>query len=412
MLALQSSFGNRAVSGWIARQEVPAPPLSLRLPRSYDEAVETATPPEAARIYKMLNGTPDSEGKVTVDFPHGCFLLAADDVTRLKPKAFARKEKIFQDFATARTPLFTAMTGAADDAARRTAISALSAFDQKYLPDFRTMRTNFGGTWDIKDDGGMKAVLAALQLEAATNATGDLLNDSDAVHDRVYGSAGMAANHDWCGFFTQDHYMTSNLDRDLRAGFFHTDNVQDYFQYVYARNPDRIKKWVWDDGKWTELKAYHEARGSVRKWTNYDATSVGGKLDIQPGDLALIDVGLDGTPNHIVLVQSYDPVTSTLFSIGGNDGGMVVDNAKDRKLPKESDADKANRERLEATSGRPMKKGPGGGHVGLSTHAVAALGKTRGAVFGIGRPSLADFEDHKYAGQPLDKPPVPLKEGK
>jgi len=422
VLALQRAAGNQAVARLLARNGLgpatappqPAPPpfgpadAGLASPSRHAAALEQATPVYTAHAHRSLQRGLDADGKAVVDLPNGCFIIDAAEAEALKPLAFDRKEKYFTDFAAAREPLFEAMRTAKTDAERRTATVSLRELDAGRLPELRDVQAALGGTWDIKDDKGRKAVLAAIQLEAATGAEGDLLEDSEDVHKRVFKSAGMAADHDWCGFFAQDNYRASSLDKDLRAGFFHTNNVQDFFGYVYTRNPDRIKKWIWAEDDWQELRTYHASRGGERKWLDYGALSAGGELDIQPGDTVLVDVGLDGTPNHIVLVQSYDPTTSTLISVGGNDGGMVIENDPKRTLPKESTTQQEKREKLEGSTDQQLKAGPGTGHVGVSTHKLTPDGKKRGAIFGVGRPSLIDFEDHIYDGN-VKKKPAPLK---
>ena len=416
VLRLQAAAGNHAVARLLARQpaalELEHPSPLARHPRSYADAIERATDPDAARIHRQLQqGRPDAQGRITVDFQHGCFMIEGPEAESLKPLASARKERIFSTFAAGRAPLLAAMGAAATDEARRAARAALRSYDEPRLPILRAVQTELGGRWDVEDAAARDAVLAAIQLEAATTAAGDLHGDSATVHERVRGTAGMAAHHDWCGFFTQDHYRQSNLDADLRAGFFHTNNVEDYFTYRYTRNPDRIKKWIWPgppETAWEELRAYHARRGAARQWLNYAGVSGGGALDIRPGDIALVDVGLDGTPNHIVQVQSYDATTGRLVTMGGNDSGLVVDTRENRPAPTDAGADRERRETAEATTGEQLKAGPAGGHVGVGVHDVAATAARRGAIYGIGRPSIVDFEDHRYDGTSQAHPPAPL----
>ncbi len=46
-------------------------------------------------------------------------------------------------------------------------------------------------------------------------------------------------------------------------------------------------------------------------------------------------------------------------------------------------------------------------------HHAGLEGKAkRAAVYGIGRPSLIDLEEHTYAFKPQDKPPPPPKDAK
>jgi hypothetical protein len=408
VLQLQRTAGNRAVTALLARDPLPdalqlAP--SGETPEGRMRSVQRLDPVGAARAHQQLKGKPDADGKSSIDLADGCFIIDAAEQEALRPVAKARKEQAFKDFAARRQPRFDAMTGAADPAARHTAIVALSTFDSGELPTLLDMQKALGGEWDIDDPASRNAVLAAIQLAAATDAQGQLLASSADVHDRVQKAAKMGPNFDWCGFFAEDHYVRAHMDDDLRAGFFHTNNIEDYFHYVYDRNPDRIKKWIWDGDAWQELHAYHVTRGAERKWLDYATLSAGGALDIQPGDTVLVDVGLDGTPNHIVMAVSYDPATNTLVSIGGNDSGLVV---VPPGTPKPTGADD-KRDKAEAATGLDLQKGPAGGHVAVGVHDVKATGRTRGAIFGVGRPSLVDFEDHVYATKPLDKPPPPLK---
>jgi hypothetical protein len=266
-----------------------------------------------------------------------------------------------------------------------------------------------GGRWSIADAGARDAVLAAIQLEAATDAEGDLLRNSDEVHKRVAKAAGMGLDSAWCGMFTVDHYRHSGMDSELKSGFLHVDNVHDFFTYVHSRNAVRVPRWIWADHAWHDLHDYHRQRGSERTWLEGSAIGAGGQLDIRPGDTALIDVGRDGTANHIVKVSSYDPATSTLLTIGGNDAGYIID-------PNPGKPATGAEARAEAETGQNLKKGgwaggAAGGHVGESVQNVKADGKKPSAIFGIGRPSLVDFEDNRYdhSGN-IRKPPAPLAE--
>jgi hypothetical protein len=303
-------------------------------------------------------------------------------------------ERQFVEFATARAPLLAAMQGAADDEARRTARVALRAYDAERLPHLRELQAQMGGRWNIADTGARDAVLAAIQLEAATDAEGDLHRNSDEVHKRVAKAAGMGLDSAWCGMFTVDHYRHSGMDSELKSGFLHVDNVHDYFTYNHNRNAVRVPRWIWADHAWHDLHDYHRLRGSERTWLQGSAIGAGGQLDIRPGDTALIDVGRDGTANHIVKVSSYDPATSTLLTIGGNDAGFIVD-------PNPGKPATGDEKRAEAEAGGNLKKGgwaggAAGGHVGESVQHVQADGRKPSAIFGIGRPSLVDFEDHRY----------------
>jgi hypothetical protein len=304
------------------------------------------------------------------------------------------------------------MSGAADDASRRTARLALLAYDRAHMPQLRALQQAMGGRWNIADPAARDALLAAIQLEAAADAEGDLLRDSEEVHRRVAQASGMGLDSAWCGMFAADQYRRTGLDHDLAAGFLHVDNVHDYFTYRHDRNPRRVPKWIWADRAWHDLHEYHALRGSVRTWLPGSTIGGGGALDIRPGDVALIDVGRDGTANHIVQVASYDPATSALITVGGNDAGYVVDPHAPAGAagPPPPGADG----RAEATTGQSLKgghwgRGAAGGHVGVSVHDVRVTDRKPCAIFGVGRPSLVDFEDHRYdRGTNLRRPPAPL----
>lgn len=308
------------------------------------------------------------------------------------------------------------MTAATDPGARRAAIRQLRAFDAQHLPQLRQLQAAMGGRWEIQDAAARDSVLAAIQLEAATDAEGDLLQDSGEVHKRVAKASGMGLEFAWCGMFTVNHYLRSGMDSDLKSGFLHVDNVVDYFTYRYART-ERVPKWVWADARWHELRSYHEERGSLRRWTPGEQLWGGGALDILPGDAVLVDHQGDGKPDHIVKVSSYDPATGKLITIGGNDGGFVIDH-KGKGNKGESKAKQEKRETAEASLGAgpmttgKMSGGAAGGHVGLSVHAIGAADGKKGTIFGIGRPSLVDFENHVYDRKHnhAKKPPPALKE--
>jgi hypothetical protein len=146
--------------------------------------------------------------------------------------------------------------------------------------------------------------------------------------------------YDWCGMFVVSSlFKSGGLAEQLRAGFYHTDNVQDFFKYEQLHNAKRAPKSIWAEGQWWNLKAFHETRGSARKWTPratiQTALASGGAGDIRPGDTCLIDHGGGDDPSHIVMVESYDPATKQLVTIEGNTHGIHAD--KDGKAERVDD---------------------------------------------------------------------------
>lgn len=132
---------------------------------------------------------------------------------------------------------------------------------------------------------------------------------------------------DWCGMFVvSSQFSGAGLAQQLRGGFWHTDNVQDFFKYEQATNANRVPKSIWAESQWWTLKDYHLQRGSQRKWipraTIKAALEGGGPADIRPGDTCLIDHGGGNDPSHIVMVESYDAATGQLVTIEGNTHGI------------------------------------------------------------------------------------------
>ena len=405
LLALQASAGNRAVAAMVARYA--DPPDDQRFQRR--TAVMFASPGEVVKMIRQLHAPPNPDQTVTVDFGlAGVQQIGLDEMVDLAEVASRRLQDFFTRFADGRAPLYAAMRSAADAAARHEAIVALRAYDDPLLPDMWRLHDLLGG-WQIDDAAARDAVLAAIQLKIATDLEADLQNDKDEVHKRVVQHAGMGMNDEWCGFFAQDAYRKSRLDSDFEKAFFHVRNVEDFFTYSTSPiNIGRTPRWIYESGRWQTVREYHEARGALRMWQNHAALAGGGELDIRPGDIVLFDWEADGVANHIVTVASYDPATSTLVTIGGNDSGYVIDKAGTYDASHESAAETDKRETAEAVTGESMKpraKPPGAatGHVGIGVRVIGAQ------LYGIGRPSLIDFEDHVYDHHPENQGKAPVK---
>jgi hypothetical protein len=146
--------------------------------------------------------------------------------------------------------------------------------------------------------------------------------------------------YDWCGMFVVSAlHKSGGLAKQLRAGFYHTDNVEDFFKYEQLHNAGRAPKSIWAEGQWWNLRTFHETRGSARRWTPRAtikaALEGSGTVDIRPGDTCLIDHDGGNTPAHIVMVESYDQTTKQLVTIEGNTFGIHAD--KDGKAERVDD---------------------------------------------------------------------------
>lgn len=299
------------------------------------------------------------------------------------------------------------MKAAKNDAERRAQMKEMHDDEAPFLTEIRLLTVGQPNQWKHPDPRVQDAVLAALQMEAVFNAEADLESPKNAHADSA-SAAGMDQSYDWCGFFVGKSYMQAGLDRKLRVGFFHVNNVEDYFTYKYAFGASsRVQKWIYSDNAWQELKAYHAARGSERTWINAATIkSSAGNLDIRSGDTVLIDHSGKPQADHIVMVHSWNPVTKTLFTIGGNDGGYEVDTSPAHIPPKkETSEELEKRTHAEQATGKHLKKGGSGGHVGVGSYDLSGTSKKRVRIFGIGRPSIADFENHTYDSTNSKTPP-------
>ncbi|MDA0181488.1 hypothetical protein OJ997_14380 [Solirubrobacter phytolaccae] len=311
----------------------------------------------------------------------------------------ARHRTAMEELARTRLKLFLQMQAAPDEAERRTRTIALRAHDAPYLADIRRFAPSPQQRFAHEDPVVQDAVLAAIQLEAVADAEGDLASPKDA-HKQAYEAAGMAPEHQWCGFFALEKYLTSNFDQELRAGLFHTNDIQRFFTYTYTFGKGaRSLKWIYADGEWQDVRAYHAKRGSLRQWISSDQINGRSSLDIRPGDIVTVDHSGTAEADHIMMVHSFHAATNTLFTIGGNDGGYMVDTK-----PAAKRADDPKRDQLEAASGQSLKPG-GGGKVAMNSYDLDDQGRIRLRIAGVGRMSISDFEDHRYDSTSEKHPP-------
>lgn len=333
--------------------------------------------------------------------------VATADATELRSQTVTRlTQHLMEDLANGRRTLAETMNNAPDEAARRTTMVALHDFDTPLLTELRQLTAGHTNRWQYPDgsqqNGVQDGVLAAIQLDAVFNAESSLDNPTNA-HKDAANSAGMGEDLEWCGFFVAHNYLAANLGRDLRQGFFATENVVDFFNYNYG---DRVKKWIFADNQWQQLRAYHEGRQSLRTWIDAHGLQAS-DLDIRPGDVVLVDWHGSDRPDHIQMVHSYNPQSRELFYIDGNGGGFVVDTHARNAATAQHESHEQSE--TEAATGRNLTNATtAGGHVGVGMHDLnnqpdpdavhrnPDKNRHHVRVFGIGRPSIVDFEDHYY----------------
>jgi hypothetical protein len=275
-----------------------------------------------------------------------------------------------------------------------------------------------------------EAALALLQARAVLNARAtwraDAAQSTEPAQinsptrprnevDDIFADSGFAprqslrpngSRDDWCGMFVAaSMFRGATLDKNVRMAFAHTDNVHDFFTYDRTPTNDRRTPLsIWAEGQWWGVREYHQQRGLARTWVEGAALT---GADIRPGDVALIrhrGVQPAGEiANHIVMVDSWDPATGRLVTIEGNvNEGIRPDAEGEAQRTERGDlaSTRTNAPSSTAVHIRDMNDQqtltPGGG---------GQLGeyRERGArtVFGIGRPSLIDFESHDYGLQQI-----------
>lgn len=298
------------------------------------------------------------------------------------------------------------------------------------------------------------AILATLELEIVFSAEATLSSPGNDREDAA-SAVGMDKSIEWCGAFVAKNYLQSELISKMVPGFPSTERLEAFFHYTQYIGTE--PKWVFDQGEWKDLKAYHTSRSAERKWIgDADIFSKGkdGALDIRPGDVVL----LDNNPNkraeievpdpsnpekkvkktvkyadipqgakiirviegekgdHVQMVQSWNPATRELFVIEGNSDGYVVDNNPAHPDPAGESADqKKKRQEIEAATGKKLKTSTDPSHVAVGVSDLAnqpdpsKLAASRKArVYGIGRLSIVDFETQTYDNS-KEKPKNPPK---
>jgi hypothetical protein len=211
---------------------------------------------------------------------------------------------------------------------------------------------------------------------------------------------------DWCGMFVATHmFRSAGLDGELRAGFYEVGNVNDFFNYTQKINGSRVPLtlWVPEEGRWMDLREYHQLRGSERMWTPRDAIQSEiqeGGAPFRSGDVCLINHSGGTKAQHIVMVDSYDATTGELRTIEGNTLGIRSDanGMASRNGEGEFKTDSGNTtvglhiRQMDGTA--PKREGRG-----------AYANKAGNTVLGSGRLSVVDFEDHRYSSMPIAKFP-------
>jgi hypothetical protein len=311
-----------------------------------------------------------------------------------------------EQFAYDRRVLVNDVNTAKDADDRKAKLKAVNDHDAKRLPPLVALAKDRTGDdrWKHPDPKVVDAVLAAIQMQSVREAQISLDEDTAKVKSRNKGDI-----ENWCGNFAEEKYIAMKMHDKFKGSFESTLKAMLFFTYkpegiIGGLFPNVVKA---DDGTDMPLPQYHEIRKSTRRWYTTAQVMGGGDLDIRPGDIVCLSVAYGENVekpegDHVVMVESYDPKTRMLYTIGGNDAGYVVRKPGEAE-PKDTGDDRRKREAAEAATGR-LLGGSGGSHVAIGEQNLKQqpLPATSGPVkkthvAGIGRPSLVDFEEHQYS---------------
>jgi hypothetical protein len=328
------------------------------------------------------------------------------------------RHAILEELHAQRTPLAHDMDGATSEPARRALRDRLHNLDSGFLrrlaefpPDHR---------YEHPDRAVVASVEAALQLKAVYAAETRLGDDEGGRRDAAHGLGGMApasqdnpGGEEWCGAFANAEHQRAGLSPRLARAFMATGNVEDFFRYHHnARNP----AFLFADGAWQQVRAYHAARHAERKWFSsghvQDATPL-------PGDIVTVDIRDGAGADHIMMVHTFNSSNRQAVLIDGNGRALTIDHH-----PHASDvaAPGSDREVAEpAIGGHPLHESGSGSvtvstrHMGSQPSAAAVQDDVASAaraphrpgtqygprqvhrIYGIGRLSAVDYEEHRYS---------------
>jgi len=354
LLQIGQGYGNQSVQRLLAKnntvQRAVANPPNIR---PMLKALEKMTSQQLRDFIKALQTGPyRDKDESTMPPIVGDDLYSLDEALTLIAAAKVRLVPLLmEDLANARDDLATEITNTTEDERHAMMVRLHTEIDKPRLDELRPLVNERPNRWEHPDASVEDSVLSAIQLEAVMRAEA-YLDDPKKAHEDAYKAVGMEAADEWCGFFVVNNWMTSQFDKDLRGGLFHTLNIPPFFSYEYvADNPgqkgsSRSKKWMWADNSWQVVEDYHNARGAPRTWMGaqaiHDAIAADQPLDIRSGDVVLLDHSGSPEADHIQMVESYDPATRHLTYIDGNGGGYVVDNASDETKRAKSDNNAAD----------------------------------------------------------------------
>jgi hypothetical protein len=289
----------------------------------------------------------------------------------------AIRRRVMERVGAVRAPLAAQLAAAHDAPARRAIQDQLRAAARPFLDELRDPAQP-GARFQHPDPAVQREVLAALTLDGEGHAEAELADQAahgDAgPRDRARATAHLPTGA-WCGAFAYTQQHGAGLSEQARAAMHSTGPHQGIDSFLDYEDARRV---VWTGAQWQPVRDYHSARASLRRLTRTPQTptpitpgSVAAPqgLDLQPGDLVLIDNYRGTYADHIAQCRSYDPATGMLETIGGNEGGgdgRVAASAAPRDL-----------------------------NANPAAQTVPGRGKPS-RVYAYGRFSIVDYEIHTY----------------
>jgi hypothetical protein len=330
-----------------------------------------ATADQLRRARQAISAAP-AGGELSL----GGHAVTLDDAQRAMLQDALRRQAMARVVAV-RAPLRPQLAAAADATHRREIQDRMRSAARPWLDELRDPAQP--GARFAADPATQNEVLAALTLDGEGNAEAELADQAQHGAAGPQARARQAAHlpHGaWCGAFAFATQHGAGLGDQARTAMQSTgpqqgiDALLDYAQHQQV---------MWTGSQWQHVRDYHAARGSLRRLTRTPRTpvpittgSVAAPLglDIQPGDIVLIDNAKGAFADHITQCRSYDPSTGQLETIAGNEGsgeGRVA--ASER--PRDLDANPAAR-------------------------VVAPGAPKPSRVYAFGRFSIVDYESHTY----------------
>jgi len=308
------------------------------------------------------------------------FHVGACTITMAEPQRAvlrdAVRRQVMARVVAVRAPMQTELAAEHDPAARRAIQDRQRTAARPFLDELRDPAQP-GARFEASD-AVQREVLAALALDGEGRAEDELANQ--AAHGEAGPRArarhvGGLSHGPWCGAFAFTQQRGAGLTDHARAAMQSTgphEGIDAFLDYeIHAQV-------IWTGAAWQPVRAYHADRGSLRRLTRTPAAptpitpgSVAAPLglDIQPGDIVLIDNFRGTFADHITQCRSYDPSTGQLETIAGNEGGgdgRVAASAAPRDL-----------------------------NANPSARTVTGYNKPS-RVYAYGRFSIVDYEVHSY----------------